>query len=86
MPLQPYSSNPSFRPPPPLSNDLQNILYAELSRGNKTVGQLAEQFSVSKARIEAVRKLKEVEREFKRQVSGHSAVPVSVFCFRMRHL
>jgi hypothetical protein len=66
---QPFATNPSFRPPPPLSNDLQNILYAKLSRGIKA-GQLAEQHNVSKARIEAVNKLKQVEDAFKRQVSS----------------
>lgn len=50
----------------------------ELRSGKKTVGQIATQFSVSKARIEAIRKLKEVEAEFKRQVSCKSARPAPV--------
>lgn len=41
----------------------------ELRSGQKTIGQIATQFSVSKARIEAIAKLKEVEAEFRRQVS-----------------
>jgi hypothetical protein len=65
---QPFASNPTFRPPPPLSNDLQTLLHADVVKGTKTVGQLAEQYNVSKARIEAIRKLKAVEKEFRRQV------------------
>lgn len=65
----PFPNNPSFRPPPPLSNELQNKIYAELRAGQRTVGAISQQFSVSKARIEAIRKLKQVEEEFRRQVS-----------------
>jgi DNA transposition AAA+ family ATPase len=48
---------------------MQDKLYRDLTAGQKTVGALANDYSVSKARIEAVRKLKEVEAEMKRQVS-----------------
>lgn len=65
---QPFPANPSFRPPPPLSDDLQNLLYDKLRSGS-TVAQLSHRYNVSKARIEAIRKLKDVELEFKRQVS-----------------
>ena len=68
--FQPYPANPSFRPPPPLSNDIQEALYKELKAGKKTIGVLANEYSVSKARIDAVRKLKEVEAEMYRQVSA----------------
>jgi hypothetical protein len=66
---QPFPANPSFRPPPPLSDDLQNVLYDKLRSGS-TVAQLSHRYNVSKARIEAIRKLKDVELEFKRQVSS----------------
>ncbi|KAK8861297.1 hypothetical protein IAR55_002116 [Kwoniella newhampshirensis] len=62
----PYPSNPTFRPPPPLSNYVQDQVFAELRRG-RTVAELSEKYNISKARIEAVRKLKEVEAEFKRR-------------------
>ncbi|WVR04105.1 hypothetical protein IAU60_001104 [Kwoniella sp. DSM 27419] len=62
----PYASNPSFRPPPPLSNFTQNQVYSDLLRGRK-VGELSEKHNISKARIEAIRKLKDVEAEFKRR-------------------
>ncbi|GMK54394.1 hypothetical protein CspeluHIS016_0109800 [Cutaneotrichosporon spelunceum] len=63
----PYPSNPSFRPPPPLSNDLMDVLSADLKLAGATVGQVAEKHNVSKARLEAVKKLKMVEAEFVRQ-------------------
>ena len=63
----PFPTNPSFRPPPPLSNDLQDILIADVRTGKRTIGQIAQQYNVSKARIEAIRKLKAVEDEFRRQ-------------------
>ncbi|WVF66740.1 hypothetical protein IAT40_001482 [Kwoniella sp. CBS 6097] len=62
----PYASNPSFRPPPPLSDYLQNKVYLELQRGKK-IAELSEKYNVSKARIEAIKKLKEVEAEFRRR-------------------
>ncbi|RXK35672.1 hypothetical protein M231_07045 [Tremella mesenterica] len=63
----PYPGNPTFKPPPPLSNELQDSIHAELRTGAKTVGQIADRFNVSKARIEAIRKLKGVEEEYIRQ-------------------
>lgn len=80
---QPFATNPTFRPPPPLSNDLQTLLHADVVKGTKTVGQLAEQYNVSKARIEAIRKLKAVEREFQRQVSDHPPGLVHHLCFHL---
>ncbi|WVN85836.1 uncharacterized protein L203_100988 [Cryptococcus depauperatus CBS 7841] len=62
----PYASNPTFRPPPPLSNYLQNEVYQELQRG-QSVASLATKYNISKARIDAIRKLKEVEDEFRRR-------------------
>jgi hypothetical protein len=47
---------------------MQNVLYDKLRSGS-TVSQLSHRYNVSKARIEAIRKLKDVEQEFKRQVS-----------------
>ncbi|WWC87571.1 uncharacterized protein L201_002461 [Kwoniella dendrophila CBS 6074] len=62
----PYESNPTFRPPPPLSDYMQNQVYTELRRGRK-VSELAEKYNISKARIEAIRKLKDIEEEFRRR-------------------
>jgi hypothetical protein len=67
--IQPYATNPSFRPPPPLSNDMMIKLDAELRSGKRTIGQISQAYSISKHRLDAIRKLKEVEEEFVRQVS-----------------
>ena len=34
--FQPYPSNPSFRPPPPLSNDLKDLIYSEVYTGGSS--------------------------------------------------
>ena len=45
------------------------MLYRDLTLGRKTAGVLANEYSGSRARITAVKQLKEVEAEMKRQVS-----------------
>lgn len=46
-----------------------DALSEDLRQPGATVGQVAEKHNVSKARLEAVKKLKMVEAEFARQVS-----------------
>lgn len=46
-----------------------NVLSAELRAGKRTIGQISQAHNVSKHRLDAIRKLKEVEDEFVRQVS-----------------
>ena len=65
---QPFPLNPSFRPPPPISNAIQDRIYQQLLAGKRDLPQLAEDYNVSKARIMAIKKLKDVEVEFRRQV------------------
>ena len=62
---------------------MQEKLYKDLCSGRKTVGALANQYSLSKARLEAVRKLKEVEMEMNRQVSAihHRSLIPETFLF-----
>lgn len=76
---QPFPGNPSFRPPPPLSNDLQDLIYERKHRG-ETLGQISQAFGISKARIDAVLKLKSVEQQWKREVSD-----VFLLSFFSRH-
>lgn len=89
--IQPFPTNPSFQPPPPISDVIMTQIDQELRSGEKTIGQIATQFSVSKARIEAIAKLKEVEAEFRRQVSctceAATAFPTPLFlsCDRSLH-
>jgi hypothetical protein len=44
-------------------------VYAELRSGKKTVGIISTEYNISKARINAIAKLKAVEAEMIRQVS-----------------
>lgn len=46
-----------------------DILAEELKKPGQTVGQISQAHNVSKARLEAIRKLKMVESEYVRQVS-----------------
>ena len=66
--------NPSFKPPPPIGTAMQDTLYREMAQGDKTIGQISSEFNVSKARLAAIKKLKAVELEFKRQVGHLSAI------------
>lgn len=67
-----------------------SIINAELKHSKKTVGQIATQYSVSKERIEAIRKLKRVEEEYWFHVSffnesaihSHSSPPLDIDCDR----
>lgn len=68
--------NPSFRPPPPLSDEYQNYLYSEIRKGAKTIGEISAEYNVSKARLEGIKKLKEIEQEFKRQVCRLLSLPI----------
>ena len=67
--------NPSFRPPAPLGDEAQDVLYAQIKAGAKTLGEISAEFNVSIARLEAIRKLKEVQESFERFVS--SSCPLS---------
>ena len=60
---------------------MQNVLYERLRAGS-TPAQLSHRYNISKARIEAVKKLKDVEREFTRQVS----TPILQCQFRLIYL
>ena len=75
---QPFPGNPSFRPPPPLSNALQDRIYEQLVKGEKDIATLAPEYNISKARISAIHKLKQVEAEFRRQVSSMPLGPPSL--------
>lgn len=82
--LQPYPTNPTFRPPPPLSDALREMIYqeyffpdqsstvpaspfaakSEAKTGN--INQLSVKHGVSKARIEAILRLKITEKEWEK--------------------
>lgn len=82
--LQPYPTNPTFRPPPPLSDALREMIYqeyffpdqastvpaspfaakSESKTGN--INQLSAKHGVSKARIEAILRLKIMEKEWEK--------------------
>ena len=72
---QPYPMNPSFRPPAPLGDEAQDVLYAQMKAGQKTLGEISAEYNVSIARLEAIRKLKQVEESFTKFVR-HASIPL----------
>lgn len=82
--LQPYPTNPTFRPPPPLSDTLREMIYQEYFFPDKystvpasqfanveqsktgNINQLSVKYGISKARIEAILRLKMQEKEWEK--------------------
>ncbi|CAE6443000.1 unnamed protein product [Rhizoctonia solani] len=73
----PYPDNPTFKPPPPLSDVVKTSIYDRYLKSpqlaasnseshNQTVRTLSEQFGVSIARIEAIVRLKNYERQYQK--------------------
>lgn len=54
-----------------------NVVYRQIRSTKRTPASLAIEFNISKARINAIQKLKEVEDEMRRQVSRESSLPSS---------
>jgi hypothetical protein len=81
---QPYPTNPTFRPPPPLSDTLREMIYQEYFFPDKhsavpasqfaseeqpktgNINQLSVKHGISKARIEAILRLKITEKEWEK--------------------
>lgn len=69
----PYATNPSFRPPPPISDAVKERIYqiyfhsATKSKSiaeSPSVAQISEAFNISKKRVEAILRLKILEKEW----------------------
>lgn len=56
--------NPSFRPPPPVSNKLKDHLYNEFLKNPKanSVRKLSQEYHISLKRIDAILRLKGLEK------------------------
>jgi len=65
----PFPANPSFKPPPPLSDALKTMLYALYLSDPSTynVRKLSEKFGISVARVESVLRLKELEESWRKE-------------------
>lgn len=74
---QPYPTNPSFRPPAPISDSVKERIYQiyfhsspGASSASKpatpppTIAQISEAFSIGKKRVEAILRLKLLEKEW----------------------
>jgi hypothetical protein len=65
---KPFPANPTFKPPPPLSDALKTMLYALYLTDPSVwnIRKLGEKFGISVARVEAVLRLKELEESWKK--------------------
>jgi len=65
-PEGPFPLNPSFRPPPPLSDALRTQIYTQFMADpiNNSVRRLAERYHLSLKRVDAVLRLKGLEAQF----------------------
>ncbi|CAE6401107.1 unnamed protein product [Rhizoctonia solani] len=79
----PYPDNPTFKPPTPLSDVVKTFIYDQylkvlqpaVSKSEshaQTVRTLSEQFGISIARVEAIIRLKDYERQYQK-VSVHAS-------------
>ncbi|CAE6470534.1 unnamed protein product [Rhizoctonia solani] len=73
----PYPDNPTFKPPPPLSDVVKSSIYdrylealrpaaSKSESHGQTVRTISEQFGISIARVEAIIRLKEYERQYQK--------------------
>ncbi|KDN42094.1 hypothetical protein RSAG8_06952, partial [Rhizoctonia solani AG-8 WAC10335] len=73
----PYIDNPTFKPPPPLSDVVKSSIYDRYLKAlqpaasksdshAQTLRTLSEQFGISIARVEAIIRLKEYERQYQK--------------------
>ncbi|CAE7147980.1 unnamed protein product [Rhizoctonia solani] len=73
----PYPDNPTFKPPPPLSDVVKSSIYDRYLKALQpatsksesrvqTIRTLSEQFGISIARVEAIVRLKEFERQYQK--------------------
>src|SRR4051794_23140792 len=63
MHFQPYPANPSFKPPPPLSDALRSEIYKSFMDNPKenNVRELSARYNLSLKRVEAILRLKGLE-------------------------
>ncbi|KAB5595049.1 hypothetical protein CTheo_1510 [Ceratobasidium theobromae] len=74
---EPFPDNPTFQPPPPLSDAIKSSIYDRYLQSfqrsafksdshKKAVRSLSEQFGISIARVEAIIRLKEYQRQYEK--------------------
>lgn len=66
MSAQPFPMNPSFRPPPPISDYQREIMWKLFSRDPKafSLRRLARRFNLSRKRVDAILRLKGMEKDW----------------------
>ncbi|KAJ1301494.1 hypothetical protein OPQ81_008750 [Rhizoctonia solani] len=78
----PYPDNPTFKPPPPLSDVIKSSIYdryltilqpavSKSEAHSQAIRTLSEQFGISIARVEAIIRLKQYEKQYQK-VNTHN--------------
>lgn len=57
-----------------------------MKSGKLTLGEISAKYNIGRARLDAIRKLKEIEEEFKRQVSSRIFSSHTPALFRMKQI
>ncbi|CAE6524096.1 unnamed protein product [Rhizoctonia solani] len=75
----PYPDNPTFKPPPPLSDVVKSSIYDQYIKAlqpavskseshTQTIRNLSEQLGISISRVEAIIRLKEYEKQYQKVI------------------
>lgn len=67
--LMPYPNNTNFKSEAVLSEELRNMIYAEVTERGSTVRETSEKYKVDMRRVGAVIRLKSVEKDWVDKVS-----------------
>jgi hypothetical protein len=60
--LKPFPLNPSFKPPPPISDKIRTQIFNSFMQEQKNESELSQSFGYSVSRIKAILRLKKLEQ------------------------
>jgi hypothetical protein len=60
--FKPFPLNPSFKPPPPISDKIRRQIFNLFMKGEKNESELSQSFGYSVSRIKAILRLKKLEQ------------------------
>ena len=66
--FQPFPMNPSFKPPPPISDATKNEIYRRFmsNPSQHNIHELSSQYHISLKRVDAILRLKGLEESWKK--------------------
>lgn len=79
--LRPFPLNRAFVSQPVLSNELRETIWERVMKEGKSVREVSAELGVEMSRVGAVVRLKEIEKEWKRQVSSVFSLSTAQYHF-----